>query len=94
MIKIEHVKGKNKGKILLYALSTCVWCKKTKEFLNKSGVEYSFIHVDLLDSEDREKTTDEIRKWNPMCSFPTIVINDKKCIVGFKESEIEEALGL
>ena len=94
MIKIEHVKGKNKGKILLYALSTCVWCKMTKELLNKLGVEYSFIYVDLLTEKDKDKATDNIKKWNPSCSFPTMVINDKKCIVGFKEKEIKEALGL
>lgn len=94
MIKIEHVKGKNKGKILLYALSTCVWCKMTKEFLGKLGVEYSFVYVDLLDDKDQDKVTEDIKKWNPLCSFPTMVINDKKCIVGFKEKEIKEALGL
>jgi glutaredoxin-like protein NrdH len=33
-----------------------------------------------------------VRKWNPACSFPTIVIDDKKCIVGFKEDEIREAV--
>ncbi len=94
MIKIEHVKGKNKGKILLYALSTCIWCKKTKELLDKLGVEYSFIYVDLLKEKDKDKATDSIKKWNPACSFPTMVIDDKKCIVGYKENEIKEVLGL
>jgi glutaredoxin-like protein NrdH len=94
MIKIEHVKGKNKGKIMLYALSTCIWCKMTKELLDKLGVEYSFIFVDLLTEKEKDKATDNIKKWNPSCSFPTMVINDKKCIVGFKEKEIKEALGL
>ncbi len=94
MIKIEHIKGKNKGKILLYALSTCGWCKKTKELLNNLGVEYSYIFVDLLDDADKENAMDDVRKWNPACSFPTIVINNKDCIVGFKEDEIKEALGL
>ena len=44
-MKIEHVKGENKGKIMLYALSTCVWCKKTRELLDDLGVEYYFIYV-------------------------------------------------
>ena len=93
-MKIEHVKGKNKGKVLLYALSTCVWCKKTNELLNKLGVEYSYIFVDLLEENDKDKTIGEIKKWNPRCSFPTIVINDKVTIIGFKEEEIKEAVGL
>ena len=35
---------------------------------------------------------EELKKWNPRCSFPTIVINDSKCIVGFKEDDIKEAV--
>jgi len=93
-MKFEHVEGENKGKILLYALSTCGWCRKTKELLNELGVKYSYTFVDLLQGSDREDTIDDIKKWNPKCSFPTIVINDKKCIVGFKEDEIREALNL
>ena len=92
MVKIEHVKEKNKGKILLYALSKCVWCKKTKQLLEDLGVEYSYIFVDLLEGKDKEKTIEDIKKWNPRCSFPTLVINDKKCIIGLKEDEIREAL--
>jgi glutaredoxin len=93
-MRIEHVKGKNKGKILLYALSTCGWCKKTKDFLSKSGVEYSYIFVDEVNEKEKDKVMDDVRRWNPRCSFPTMVINDKKCIVGYKEDEIKEALGL
>ena len=92
MVKVEHVKGENRGKIMLYALSTCGWCKKTKELLNSLGVEYSYIYVDLLEGDDQSDTMDEVKHWNPRCSFPTLVINDKSCIVGFNEDEIKEAL--
>jgi glutaredoxin len=91
-MKIEHVKGENKGKIMLYALSTCMWCKKIKMFLDDLGVEYNFVYVDYLEGDERDKTKREIMKWNPRCSFPTMVINDKVCIVGFKEEKIKEAL--
>ena len=91
-MKIEKVKGKNKGKIMLYALSTCVWCKKTKKFLDVLGVEYNYVYVDQLEEDDRNKTIEEIEKWNPRCSFPTLVFNDEKCVVGYKEDEIKEAL--
>jgi len=91
-MKIEHVKGENKGEIMLYALSTCGWCKKTKKLLDDLGVEYHYIYVDHLEGNEKEKTMEEIMKWNPRCSFPTVVINNKKCIVGFKEEKIKEAL--
>jgi arsenate reductase-like glutaredoxin family protein len=30
--------------------------------------------------------------WNPSASFPTLVIDNQRSIVGFKEDEIREAL--
>jgi len=93
-MKIEHVEGENKGKIMLYALSTCGWCRKTKGILTELGIEFDFIYVDYLEGDDKDNTMGEIKKWNPRCSFPTLVINDQKCIVGYKEDKIKEALGL
>jgi glutaredoxin-like protein NrdH len=92
-MKLLQVSGEDRGKIVLYALSTCVWCKKTKRLLEKQGVGYSYVDVDQLEGEDREKTIEEIKKWNPKCSFPTLVINDQSCIVGYKEDQIKEAIG-
>ncbi len=90
----EHVEGENRGKIMLYALSTCVWCNKTKKLLKDLGVEYSYIYVDLLKGDERKITLEEVKRHNPNTSFPTTVINDDRCIVGYKEKEIKEALGL
>jgi glutaredoxin-like protein NrdH len=57
-------------------------------------LEYSYIFVDQVDEKEKDIVMNDVRKWNPRCSFPTIVINDEKCIVGYKEDEIKEALGL
>ena len=92
-MRTEHVDGVNKGKVMLFALSTCVWCKRTKQFLNNLGVAYDFVFVDMLSGAEKDEVMKEIEKWNPRCSFPTMVVNDKKCIIGFKEDEIKEALG-
>jgi glutaredoxin len=92
IMDFTHVEGKDKGKVTLYALSTCIWCKKTKELLSELGVGYDYIYVDLVDKADRPKVLDEVMKYNPDRSFPTLVIGDKG-IVGFREKEIREALG-
>ena len=86
------VPGKKKADIMLYALSTCPWCKKTKALLDELGVEYRYIYCDLLTGKDSEKIDDEVAKYNPRLSFPTIVINGKKVITGFSEDAIREAL--
>lgn len=91
---IKHVDGKNKGTVFVYALSTCGWCRKAKAFLNEQGVEYSYVDVDLESGEERNKALELVRKWNPNTSFPTIVVNDSSCIVGFDPEKIKETLKL
>lgn len=92
-MKIEHVAGTKKADVMLYALSTCVWCKKTKQYLNELGVDYRFVFVDLLPDADKDEAVEEIKRWNPACSFPTIVFDNKECMVGYKPEELKKKLG-
>jgi glutaredoxin-like protein NrdH len=92
VMAMKHVEGKNKGKIVVYALSTCPWCQKTKRLLDELGIDYYFEDVDLAGPNDRKRINEVFAKWNPQQSFPTIVINDTRCIIGFKEQDIREAV--
>jgi len=89
---IVHVPGENRGKVMLYALSTCVWCQKTKQLLTDLGVEFSYLYVDLLESNELRHVLEEVERYNPAGSFPTIVIDDDRVITGFREEQIREAL--
>lgn len=80
-------------RVKMYTLSTCSHCKATKKFLDECKIEYDFTDVDLLEGDERKAILEEVRELNPRCSFPTIKIGDK-IIVGFKENEIKEALGI
>ena len=93
-MNIVHIPGQNRGEIFLYALSTCVWCKKTKAFLDDARIEYRYLDVDLVDSGERDAVVTELVGWNPARSFPTIVINSKDVVVGFKPERLKELLGL
>lgn len=90
MIELTHVEGKNIGKLVLYALSTCIWCKKTRQLLDDLRVEYYVTYVDLLEGDDNSYAKSEVKKWNPQCSFPTLVINEESCITGYDEKRIRE----
>ncbi len=83
------------NKVFIYALSTCSHCKRTKNFLDACNVGYDFVDVDLCQGQEREETIEKVKEYNPRLTFPTVVIDDgKKVIVGFKEDELKEALGL
>lgn len=79
--------------VKIFSLSTCSHCKATKKLLGDCTIKYDFVDVDLLQGDERAAIIEEIKKFNPSCSFPTVIIGDK-VIVGFKEKEIREALGL
>ncbi|HZD43894.1 MAG TPA: glutaredoxin family protein, partial [Methanomicrobiales archaeon] len=80
-----HVKGTDKGQVNLYALSTCGWCAKTKQLLNDLKIDFQYVYVDLLPPEELRGALQEVAKWNPQQSFPTLVIDNEKVIVGFRE---------
>ncbi len=79
--------------VKIYTLSTCSHCSAVKKFLSDCEVKYEFTDVDLLSGEERRAILEDVKKFNPICSFPTIIIGDK-IIIGFRENDIREALGL
>jgi glutaredoxin-like protein NrdH len=89
-VTFQRVDGTDRGRIILYALSTCMWCRMAKNLLKDLGVGYEYIDVDTLPIEEKDVVKKEIKKWNPDGSYPTIVINDKECVSGFDEAEIRE----
>ena len=87
------VSGENdKHRVLLYALSTCAWCKRTKKLLGESKIEYEYVDVDLCSSEDREKIREDIVSRGGRLSYPTIVVDNEVLITGFQEDRIREVL--
>jgi glutaredoxin len=83
----------NHQEVKLYSLSTCGHCRSTKKLLGECKIEYEYIDVDTLEGEERKAVLEDVKKVNSRCSFPTIIIGDK-VIVGYKEKEIKEALGI
>ena len=81
------------SRIKLYTLSTCNHCKALRSYLEKTGIAFDFVDVDLLVGAERRAMINEVRQYNKRCSFPTTVI-DEKVIVGFKEEDFREALGI
>jgi glutaredoxin-like protein NrdH len=90
---MERIDIMNQPNVKVFSLSTCGHCKSTKQFLNECTVKYEFVDVDLLDSDERKAILEDVKKFNPRCSFPTIIIGEK-VIIGYKEDQIKEALGL
>ena len=92
-MKTKKVSGNNrKHRVILYAISTCAWCKRTKNFLRDRDIEYEYIDIDLCSREDREEVRNSILKKGGRLSYPTIIIDDKILITGFHDDKIKEVL--
>jgi glutaredoxin len=86
VIKFKHVDGDSTNNVILYALSTCGWCHRTKEYLNKLGVAYDYVDADLVDDKTSQEIEAEVIKWSKKEVYPTLVI-DKK--VGFLATDLD-----
>jgi glutaredoxin-like protein NrdH len=83
-----HHDGQDAGKIVLFALSTCIWCKKAKELLNRLKVSYDYIDVDLATREEKHEVRLEMKKWGDKITYPFIIVNNEGCIKGYEEEQI------
>ena len=89
-MNVQSVEGKDEGDVFLFALSTCIWCRKTKALLGELGIAYRYVDADLANGDDRQEIMDQLTRWNRARSFPTLVINDERAIIGFDEAAIRE----
>ena len=75
-------------RIILYSTPTCVYCKMTRELLNKNNVPYTDIDV-LRDKRARGAMV----KLSHQSGVPVVDI-DGEIYVGFNRSELSRALGI
>ena len=75
---IQTVNSKNN--IVIWGKSTCPWCVKAKEYLNKLNKKYAIFYVDL--SPYMQVYSEILKETHP--TFPQIIRNNK-LIGGFSE---------
>ena len=94
-MQLSKITGeKNQHKVVLYALSTCVWCKMTKQFLKDNNIEFEYVNVDLCEEDDKQKIRAEIQSKGGNLNYPTTIKDDKIVVTGFRKDQLKEALGI
>ena len=84
----------NKHKVLMYALSTCGWCKRAKQFLKDNDVEFEYVDVDTSSIGDKEKIRKDIQSRGGIQAYPTLIIDDKILLTGAPQDKLREVLGI
>ena len=84
----------NQHKVVVYALSTCVWCRMTKEFLKDNKIEFEYLDVDTCDVKETEQARQTILSKGGSLNYPITIIDNSKVVTGFRKDLLKEALGL
>jgi len=90
------VAGTKKGPdIIVYALSTCGFCKRAMTFLQNNGLSYRYIHVDTIPIDTKNDIKRELKEqYKVDVAFPFATVNGTKYLVGFIEADWKLTLGV
>jgi glutaredoxin len=81
------------ARVRLWALSTCPWCRKTKQWFSANGVDFEFVDVDLLPDAEYDVVVADVQRLSGVRSFPIVQIGDV-VIVGYAPDKYARALGI
>jgi len=79
-------------KVTIYTLSTCPWCRKTKNFFNEHKIPFTYTDYDLADEPTQKRISQELDAAGAT-GFPYVRINGE-VIVGYQPELYSEALAL
>ncbi|MBD3254034.1 MAG: glutaredoxin family protein [Candidatus Lokiarchaeota archaeon] len=87
------VDGKKDSKdVLIFTLSTCMWCKKCKRWLNDRDVKYQYVDVDKIQYSQKAKILEYLKEnYQSRISYPFMVC-DGETVVGYDPNKYEELL--
>jgi len=81
-------------KIEFYGLTTCGWCKKTKQWLDDHRLDYKVVYVDLAEEAEKAAAKERVLSFVERMAMPIIIINDgEEVIQGYKPDKFEECMG-
>jgi glutaredoxin len=79
-------------KVSMYTLSTCPWCRKTKQFFNQQQIPFEFVDYDLADETTQDKIMRELDAEG-VKGFPFVRIGDQT-VEGYQPERFAKLLGL
>lgn len=95
-IEFTHEEGSRKQhSVVVYALSTCGFCKRALGFLKNNDVDFQYVYVDNLPADVKTSVKQELReRYQIRELFPTLIVDDSKATTGFDPEEWQRQLGL
>ena len=80
-------------KVFGYTLSTCPWCRKTKQFFAEKGIPFEYVDYDLEAPAKQQQIEGEMTSRGGSMAFPWVLIGDE-LVVGWNPEMYSRLLGL
>ena len=77
--------------VVVYSLSTCPWCRKTKQWFTDSRIAFESVEVDTLAGEEQDAAAEKAYQLSGGRRFPVVVINGE-VVVGHNPDKFLEHL--
>ncbi len=91
IVFIKEDGEKKKGEIIIFALSTCAFCRKALKFLRENSISFSYVYVDEFEHDKKTKIKNELKeKYKKDIGFPFLILNGTEVIIGFTEDEYKK----
>ena len=90
----QEVEGQiSSQEISIFTLSTCMWCKKAKNWLIERGIKYHYVDVDKIDPSEKSKVLTYLREnYKPdRISYPFFICDDE-FVVGYDPTKYEKLI--
>ena len=90
-IPIDGVKDQRE--IIIFTLSTCMWCKKCKRWLNERNIKYRYIDMDKIQYSQKSEILNYLQKnYQQRISYPYMVCDKNDVVVGYNPGKYEELM--
>lgn len=79
----------------MMALSTCGFCRRGQEFLEKHQIPYEYVHLDTVDPAVKLAVKEEFKnRFGVTLSYPALIVDGTKHTIGYVKRQWETLLGL
>ena len=79
--------------VFVYALSTCPWCRKAKQYFEENDVVFEAVDVDLLEDDESDRLAGEACELSGSRAYPVVKIG-AEVIVGYAPERYAALLGI
>ncbi|MFA5099411.1 MAG: glutaredoxin family protein [Candidatus Omnitrophota bacterium] len=79
--------------VKVFALSTCPWCRKAKQFFKDHNIPFEDIEFDQCEGQMQKDALAEMKRYGAGDSFPFVLIGDEP-VEGYNPETYCNLLGI